>query len=110
MCVRKSAFYSYNFHIFRLFGFGKEEGDVYRVMITMCFCHDHQRSVMYLLSYDSAVVDFLQPIIWRSLFAAVGARRVYSVEHTNYISAATALFTSKHKFKLKLQHFHISSM
>ena len=38
MCVRyqlrifKSAFYSYNFHIFRLFGFGKEEGDVYRFM------------------------------------------------------------------------------
>ena len=48
MCVRKSAFYSYNFHIFRLFGFGKEEGDVYRVMITMCFCHDHQRCVMYV--------------------------------------------------------------
>ena len=28
----KSAFYSYNFHIFRLFGFGKEEVDVYRFM------------------------------------------------------------------------------
>ena len=27
-----SAFYSYNFHIFRLFGFGKEEVDVYRFM------------------------------------------------------------------------------
>ena len=49
MCVRKSAFYSYNFHIFRLFVFGKEEGDVYRFMITMCFCHDHQRCVMYVL-------------------------------------------------------------
>ena len=37
MCVpvkdlNKSAFYSYNFHIFRLFGFGKEEVDVYRFM------------------------------------------------------------------------------
>ena len=77
MCVRKSAFYSYNFHIFRLFGFGKEEGDVYRFMITMCFssfCHDHQRCVMYVLSYDSVVVDFSQTIIWKSLFAAVGAR------------------------------------
>ena len=77
MCVRKSAFYSYNFHIFRLFGFSKEEGDVYRFMITMCFssfCHDHQRCVMYVLSYDSVVVDFLQTIIWKSLFAAVGAR------------------------------------
>ena len=28
----KSAFYSYNFHIFRLFGFGKEKVDVYRFM------------------------------------------------------------------------------
>ena len=27
-----SASYSYNFHIFRLFGFGKEEVDVYRFM------------------------------------------------------------------------------
>ena len=27
-----SAFYSYNFHIFRLFGFGKEEVNVYRFM------------------------------------------------------------------------------
>ena len=27
-----SAFYSYNFHIFRLFGFGKEEVDVYLFM------------------------------------------------------------------------------
>ena len=27
-----SAFYYYNFHIFRLFGFGKEEVDVYRFM------------------------------------------------------------------------------
>ena len=27
-----SVFYSYNFHIFRLFGFGKEEVDVYRFM------------------------------------------------------------------------------
>ena len=27
-----SAFYSDNFHIFRLFGFGKEEVDVYRFM------------------------------------------------------------------------------
>ena len=27
-----SAFYSYSFHIFRLFGFGKEEVDVYRFM------------------------------------------------------------------------------
>ena len=64
MCLRKSAFYSYSFHIFRLFGFGKEEGDVYRFMITMCFCHDHQRCVMYVfISYDSVVVDFLQTII-----------------------------------------------
>ena len=109
MCVRKSAFYSYNFHIFRLFGFGKEEGDVYRFMITMCFCRDHQRCVMYVfISYDSVVVDFLQTIIWKSLFAAVGSRCVYSAEHTNYISAAIVLFTSKHKFKLKLQHFHTS--
>ena len=30
--IYKSAFYSYNFHIFRLFGFGKEEVDVNRVM------------------------------------------------------------------------------
>ena len=30
--IYKSAFYSYNFHIFRLFGFGKEEVDVYRFM------------------------------------------------------------------------------
>ena len=30
--IFKSAFYSYNFHIFRLFGFGKEEVDVYRFM------------------------------------------------------------------------------
>ena len=74
MCVRESAFYSYNFHIFPSFGFGKEEGDLYRFMITMCFCHDHQRCVMYVLSYDSVVVDFLQTIIWKSLFAAVGAR------------------------------------
>ena len=77
MCVPvriyKSAFYSYNFHIFRLFGFGKE-GDVYRFMITMGFCHDHQRCVMHVLSYVSVVVDFLQTIIWKSLFAAVGAR------------------------------------
>ena len=66
MCLRKSAFYSYSFHIFRLFGFGKEEGDVYRFMITMCFCHDHQRCVMYVfISYDSVVVDFLQTIIWK---------------------------------------------
>ena len=72
MYVRKSAFYSYNFLIFRLFG--KEEGDVYRFMITMCFCHDQQRCVMYVLSYDSVVVDFLQTIIWKSLFAAVGVR------------------------------------
>ena len=64
-----SAFYSYNFHIFRLFGFGKEEGDVYRFLITMCFCHYHQPCVMYVLSYVSVVVDFLQTIIWKSLFA-----------------------------------------
>ena len=63
---------------------------------------------MYVLSYDSVVVDFLQTIICKSLFAAVGARCVYSVEHTNYISTAIALFTSEHKFKLKLQHFHTS--
>ena len=66
-----------NFHIFRLFGFGKEEGDVSRFMVTMCFCHDHQRSVIYVLSYVSVVVDFLQltcTIIWKSLFAAVCAR------------------------------------
>ena len=56
MCVRKSAFYSYNFHIFRLFGFGKEEGDVYRFMITMWFCHDHQRRVIYVLSYDLSLL------------------------------------------------------
>ena len=30
--IYKSAFYSCNFHIFRLFGFGKEEVDVYRFM------------------------------------------------------------------------------
>ena len=30
--VYKSGFYSYNFHIFRLFGFGKEEVDVFRFM------------------------------------------------------------------------------
>ena len=81
---------------------------MYRFMITMCFCHDHQRCVLYVLSYDSVVVDFLQTIIWKSLFAAAGARCIYSVEHTNYISAAIALFTSKHKFKLKLKHFHTS--
>ena len=58
--IYKSAFYSYNFRIFRLFGFGKEEGDVYRFMVTMCFCHDHQRCVMYVfISYVSVVVDFL---------------------------------------------------
>ena len=28
--IYKSAFYSYNFYIFRLFGFGKEKVDVYR--------------------------------------------------------------------------------
>ena len=72
--IYKSAFYSYNFHIFRLFGFGKEEGDVYRFMVTICFCHDHQRCVMYVLSYVS--VDFLQTIIWKSLFSAVCARWV----------------------------------
>ena len=72
--IYKLAFYSYNFHIFRLFGFAREEGDVYRFMITMCFCHDHQRCVMYVLSYVSVVVDFLQTIIWKSLFAAVCAR------------------------------------
>ena len=69
----KSAFYSYNFQ-FRLFRFGKEEGDVSRFMVTMCLCHDHQRCVMYVLSYVSVVVDFLQTIIWKSLFAAVCAR------------------------------------
>ena len=41
---------------------------MYRFMVTMCFCHDHQRCVMYLLSYVSVVVDFLQTIIWKSLF------------------------------------------
>ena len=58
MCVpvKKSAFYSYNFQ-FRLFRFGKEEGDVYRFTVTMCFCHDHQRCVMYVLSYVSVVVE-----------------------------------------------------
>ena len=30
--IYKSAFYSYNFYIFRLFEFGKEEVDVYRFM------------------------------------------------------------------------------
>ena len=30
--IYKSAFYSYNFHIFHLFGFGKEEVDVYQFM------------------------------------------------------------------------------
>ena len=30
--IYKSAFYSYNFHIFRLFGFDKDEVDVYRFM------------------------------------------------------------------------------
>ena len=30
--IYKSAFYSYNFYIFRLFGFGKEKVDVYRFM------------------------------------------------------------------------------
>ena len=72
--IYKSAFYSYNFHIFRLFVFGKEEVEVYRFMVTMCFFHDHQRCVMYVLSYVSVVVDFLQTIIWKSIFAAVGAR------------------------------------
>ena len=42
-------------------------------MVTMCICHDHQRCVMYVLSYVS-VVDLLQTIIWKSLFAAVCAR------------------------------------
>ena len=65
MCVRKSAFYSYNFHIFRSFGFGKEEGHVYHFMITMCFCHDHQRCVMYVLSCNSVVVEnlYLPPLV-----------------------------------------------
>ena len=72
--IYKSAFYSDNFHIFRLFGFGKEEGDAYRLMVTMCFCHDHKRCVMNVLSYVSVVVDFLQTIVWKSLFAAVCAR------------------------------------
>ena len=66
--IYKSVFYSYNFNIFRLPVFGKEEVDVYRFMVTICFCHDHQRCVMYVLSYVS-VVDFLQTIIWKSLFA-----------------------------------------
>ena len=59
--IYKSALYSYNFHIFRLFGFGKEEVDVHPFMSTMCFCHD-------VLSYVSVVVDFLQTIIWKSLY------------------------------------------
>ena len=46
--------------------------------ITMCFCYDHQRCVMYEVdafkdrSYVSVVVDFLQTIIWKSPFVAVG--------------------------------------
>ena len=30
---------------------------MYRFMVTMCFCHDHQRCIMYVLSYVSVVVD-----------------------------------------------------
>ncbi len=33
----------------------------------------HQRCVMYVLSYVSVVDDFLQTIIWTSLFAAICA-------------------------------------
>ena len=43
--IYKSAFYSYNFHIFRLFGFGKEEVDAYQFMY---FCHDHHASYVLM--------------------------------------------------------------
>ena len=34
---------------------------MYRFMVTMCFCHDHQRCVMYVLSYVSVVDDLYLP-------------------------------------------------
>ena len=72
--IYKSTFYCYNFHMFRLFGFGKEEVDVYRFMINMICSFVTITSI-----YVFVVVDFLQTIIWKgilwkSLFAAVGAR------------------------------------